>query len=100
MQAIKDHFVELLSMEAPEDDSTLVQPEKELPSLTATSFWDVAAPSYLASDVAQIECKSRNDPTNGDPKKSTTTNFNGVVAGIVLLIAIILGSLFYARSSG
>ncbi|KAL2935667.1 Protein odr-4-like protein [Bienertia sinuspersici] len=96
-EALKDHFVELLSMEAPEDDSILWQPEKELPPLTAMSFWHVAAPLYPASDAVQIE-KSWNDAVDGDSKYSTTRNINGIYASFVLLVAIILGFLFYARS--
>lgn len=98
-EALKDHFVELLSMEAPGDASTFLQPEKELPSLTAKSFWNVAAPSYQTSDAAHIESKSRNDAMKGDPKKSNARNTNALFAGFILFIAILLGSLFYARIS-
>ncbi|KNA05425.1 hypothetical protein SOVF_190480 isoform A [Spinacia oleracea] len=98
-EALKDHFVELLAMEVPEDTSTFLQAEKELPSLTAKSFWNVAAPSCPTSDAARIESRSRNDIMKINPKKSTASNFNVVFAGFILLIAILLSSLFYARSS-
>lgn len=98
-QALKDHFVELLSMEAPEDVSTFVQPENEHPSLAAKSFWDVAAPSYKSLDAAQSESRCREIAKKGDSRKSTARSFNTAFAGLVLLIAVIFGSLFYAKSS-
>ncbi|CAO2833847.1 unnamed protein product [Amaranthus hypochondriacus] len=98
-EALKDHFVELLSMEAPEDVSTFVQPENEHPSLAAKSFWDVAAPSYKSLDAAQSESRCREIAKKGDSRKSTARSFNTAFAGLVLLIAVIFGSLFYAKSS-
>ncbi|XP_021722532.1 protein odr-4 homolog [Chenopodium quinoa] len=97
-EALSDHFVELLSMEAPEDASTFLQPENELPNLTAKPFWNVVAPSYQISGTAHIESQSKN-PKKGDHKKSIAKIVNALFAGFILLIAIILGSLFYARSS-
>ncbi|XP_057532280.1 uncharacterized protein LOC130810294 [Amaranthus tricolor] len=98
-EALKDHFVELLSMEAPEDVSTFVQPENEHPSLAAKSFWDAAAPLYKSLDSAQNESRSREIAKKGDSRKSTAGSFNAAFAGLVLLIAVIFGSLFYAKSS-
>jgi len=96
-QALKDHFVELLAMEAPKDDSTLVEVEKEILSLTAKSFWDVTTPSYQAS----LTSKGRNGTVNADAKKSSTAmNFSGMFAGIVLLFSILLGLLLFSSSSG
>uniref|UniRef100_A0A7C9B2I6 Protein odr-4 homolog n=1 Tax=Opuntia streptacantha TaxID=393608 RepID=A0A7C9B2I6_OPUST len=96
-EALKDHFVELLAMEAPKDDSTLVEVEKEILSLTAKSFWDVTTPSYQAS----VTSKGRNGTVKADAKKSSTgMNFNGMFAGIVLLISILLGLLLFSSSSG
>lgn len=86
-------------MEAPEDLSTLLQPEKELPSLTAKSFWDVVAPSHRASDTAYTDSKSQDDVVKGESKRLTTSNFNIIFAGFILLIAIISGLLFHARNS-
>lgn len=96
-EALKDHFVELLSMEAPKDDSALVEVEKEIPSLTAKSFWDVTTPSYQAS----LTSEGGNDKVKADAKKSSATmNLHGMFAGIVLLISILLGLLLFSRSSG
>ncbi|GMH13660.1 hypothetical protein Nepgr_015501 [Nepenthes gracilis] len=48
-EVLKDHFVELLSMEPPADASTILEPETGTPSLSIQSFWAVAAPLYPAS---------------------------------------------------
>ncbi|KAG6648656.1 hypothetical protein CIPAW_07G161600 [Carya illinoinensis] len=49
LEVLKDHCVELMSMEGPTDASTILKPEIEAPSLVTKSFWDVAAPFYSAS---------------------------------------------------
>ncbi|XP_021721122.1 protein odr-4 homolog isoform X2 [Chenopodium quinoa] len=95
-EALSDHLFELLSMEAPEGASTFLQPENELPNLTAKPFWNVVAPSYQISGTAHIVSQSKK--SQSDPKKSIAKNVNALVAGFILLIAIMLGSVFYARS--
>ncbi|KAL9230049.1 hypothetical protein vseg_005442 [Gypsophila vaccaria] len=94
-EVVKEHFVEILSMEIP-DDASVLEPEKELPNPTSRSFWDVAAPSHGASDGRIIESNTR----SADKKAvSITRNFGGMLAVFVLLIAVLLGSLLFARNS-
>ncbi|KAH9602564.1 hypothetical protein KSS87_001042 [Heliosperma pusillum] len=98
-EAVRDHFVELLSMDTPVDASVM-EPEKELSNLSIRSFWDVATPLYRASDGAVIETKSRVEAVKGDANKlQTSSNFKGIFAAFILLIAVILGSLLFARNS-
>lgn len=95
-EALKDHFVELLSMEAPEDASKLVEQENEIPILTAKSFWDVTTPLYEAYSGMS---KSRDESVKADAKKSTTTsNFDGICAAVILLFSILLGWLLYSKT--
>nr|POE69547.1 protein odr-4 like [Quercus suber] len=49
LEVLKDHCVELMSMEAPSDSSTILEPEKETPLLVTKPFWDVAIPFNSAS---------------------------------------------------
>ncbi|XP_074320468.1 uncharacterized protein LOC141657211 [Silene latifolia] len=98
-EAVRDHFVELLSIDTPTDDS-FMEPEKELPNLTARSFWDATTPLYRASDDAVNKRKSRVEAVKGDANNSVTSgNIKGIFAAFILLIAVIIGSLLFARNS-
>ncbi|XP_042990298.1 protein odr-4 homolog isoform X2 [Carya illinoinensis] len=97
LEVLKDHCVELMSMEGPTDASTILKPEIEAPSLVTKSFWDVAAPFYSASSFPfgdDMEEGSRTEPT-----KSDSVSIMGAV--LFILLSMLLGYVIYAlRGSG
>ncbi|XP_057974867.1 uncharacterized protein LOC131162428 isoform X2 [Malania oleifera] len=92
LEGVKDHCVELMSMEAPMDASSILKPESEAPTLTIKSLWDVAAPAVVSqsSDCA---------PTGCITNKTRTENLNILAAVLILLLSIFVGwLLFFIRA--
>ncbi|KAF5455929.1 hypothetical protein F2P56_025455 [Juglans regia] len=95
LEVLKDHCVELMSMEGPTDASTILKPEIEAPSLVTKSFWDVAAPFYSASSSpfgrsgGDSEEGSRTEPSNSD-------NVRIMGAVLCILLFMLLGFVIYA----
>ncbi|KAM1292893.1 hypothetical protein ACFX13_020180 [Malus domestica] len=99
-EVLKDRCVELLSMEAPADDSTILEPEIDAPSAVTKSFWDVVVPLPSASDSC-LE-KSGIEKLRGESSRKSTefSNVNVMAAGIFLLLSIIIGYiLIFVRRS-
>ncbi|GAB2293685.1 hypothetical protein Dimus_027898 [Dionaea muscipula] len=98
-EVLKDHFVELLSMEAPVNLSEVVEPETEALCLTTRSFWDAVASSSPASVLQSLSSKSKDDHSGKGTRNiedSTPENVNGVVAVVILLLSILAGLLLYS----
>ncbi|KAM3736473.1 hypothetical protein ACB098_10G166600 [Castanea mollissima] len=94
LEVLKDHCVELMSMEAPSDASTILELEKEAPSLVTKPFWDVAIPFNSAS-CSPLE-KNGNDTKEESRKKSTKSNNLNIVGAILfLLLSIAVGLVLY-----
>ncbi|XP_041017265.1 protein odr-4 homolog isoform X2 [Juglans microcarpa x Juglans regia] len=95
LEVLKDHCVELMSMEGPTDASTILKPEIEAPSLVTKSFWDVAAPFYSASSSplgrsgGDMEEGSRTETSNSD-------NVRIMGAVLCILLFMLLGFVIYA----
>ncbi|KAI4308648.1 hypothetical protein L6164_031704 [Bauhinia variegata] len=89
VEVLKDHCAELLSMKAPTDAWTILEPEKEAASLVSKSFWDVAAPFH--SSIQPLEEKSR--PAGGESSRKSVKQgqVNIVSAIIILLLSILVG---------
>ncbi|XP_048439652.1 protein odr-4 homolog isoform X3 [Pyrus x bretschneideri] len=99
-EVLKDRCVELLSMEAPADDSTILEPEIDAPSAVTKSFWDVVVPLPSASNSC-LE-KSGIEKLRGESSRKSTefSNVNIMAAGIFLLLSIIIGYiLIFVRRS-
>lgn len=95
VEVLKDHCMELLSMKAPTDVSTILEPEKEVTSFKTKSFWDVAVPSY--SEIHLMEDKSKLD-SGGKSSSSKTVkpgHINVVTAGLVLLLSLLVGLVLF-----
>lgn len=91
VEVLKEHCVELMSMEAPTDPSTYLQPEVEAPSLNTESFWDVAVPNHVAP-VSSLEKSRQVDVSVESSRQSNQPfNFNVLAAVCLLLFAILVG---------
>ncbi|PIA62531.1 hypothetical protein AQUCO_00200504v1 [Aquilegia coerulea] len=95
---VKDHCKELMSMEAPTDMSAMLEPEKEAFSLSVKSFWDVVASSNSAfGSESNSVVKSEKDfvQKEGSKISANSSSFNTITAIAILLLAIVIGFLFY-----
>ncbi|KAK9983129.1 hypothetical protein SO802_032654 [Lithocarpus litseifolius] len=94
LEVPKDHCVELMSMEAPSDSSSILEPEIEAPLLVTKPFWDVAIPFNSAS-CSPLE-KNGIDTREESGKKSTKSNNLNIVGAILfLLLSIVVGLVLY-----
>ncbi|GAB4852481.1 hypothetical protein Ancab_016695 [Ancistrocladus abbreviatus] len=102
LEVLKDHVVELLSMEAPADVTAIIVPEDAPPTLTSGSFWGVITPSYMATGPESVSSKSEHDGMGklSIGKSSTPGGVSSMVAVFVLLLSILAGLVLYARSCG
>ena len=98
-QVLKDHCVELMSVEAPTDSSTILEPEVEPLALSTKSFWNAAVPFSSTSTSSQDVSTSKESGTvtsNGNDGKSTkSADFNIKAAVLVLIFAILVGLILY-----
>ncbi|XP_057434874.1 uncharacterized protein LOC130727687 [Lotus japonicus] len=93
VEVLKDHCMELLSMEAPTDVSTIFEPEKEVISFATKSFWDVAVPAtetYLMGDKSKLDGRGESGAKSVKPG-----HINVVAAGLILILAILVGFLLF-----
>uniref|UniRef100_A0A6N2MUS0 Protein odr-4 homolog n=1 Tax=Salix viminalis TaxID=40686 RepID=A0A6N2MUS0_SALVM len=88
VEVLKEHCVELMSMEAPTDPSKYLQPEVEAPSLITESFWDVTVPNHFASGSSLD--KSRQVDMSVESSRRTNQPFN-FAAVCFLVLAILVG---------
>ncbi|WVZ19620.1 hypothetical protein V8G54_006942 [Vigna mungo] len=82
VEVFKDHCMELLSMKAPMDVSTILEPEKEVLSFKTKSFFDLAMPSN--SEIHLMENKSKHDG-GGDSSNSKSAKPDQINANITIL---------------
>ncbi|XP_028777706.1 protein odr-4 homolog [Neltuma alba] len=89
-KVLRDHCAELLSAKSLAANSTILEPEKEALALVSKSFWNVAVPFGLA--IQHLEKKGRVEDTGEHSSKSSKpVNINVLAAGLVLVLAIMLG---------
>lgn len=102
-QVLKDHCVELMSMEAPTDASTILEPETEAPTLgttTTKSFWDVTIPYTSESKPLLSEKSIINSRAGSEKKSKMADNFNIMAAVLTLMVSIFVGlALLFFRVS-
>ncbi|KAJ9186912.1 hypothetical protein P3X46_002430 [Hevea brasiliensis] len=99
LEVLKDHCVELMSMETPTDTSAILQPEIEAPSVIAKSFWDVAVLGHSASSFS-VEKNRMIDTSGVDNSRENikSINFNILAAVFFLLLSIFVGFVLLKRS--
>ncbi|XP_050214020.1 uncharacterized protein LOC126665305 [Mercurialis annua] len=92
LEVLKDHCVELMSMEAPTDSSTILQPEVEARPFIAKTFWDVADPGQFTS-TSSLEESRKIDTSGvaGNNASPKALNFSILAAVFFLLFSILVG---------
>ncbi|CAL1405921.1 unnamed protein product [Linum trigynum] len=101
LEVIKDHCVELMSMQAPTDASTFFQPEVEAPSVISKSFWDVSVPgnsNNSSSSKSREADDASPESSNRQLRKTVNFSFGMVAAVLILLMSILLGFVFVRKS--
>ncbi|KAG5251088.1 protein odr-4 [Salix suchowensis] len=91
VEVLKEHCVELMSMEAPTDPSKYLQPEVEAPSLITESFWDVTVPNHFASGSSLDRSRQVDMSVESSRRTNQPFNFNVFAAVCFLVLAIVVG---------
>lgn len=101
IEVLKDHCIELMSMEAPEDDSVILELECEALSVTSTSksFWDIASQSSSESKPDDLISKKSKERSPGTAEVAKLGDFNIVAAVFVLLFSVVVGLVFFVFRS-
>ncbi|CAK9157905.1 unnamed protein product [Ilex paraguariensis] len=100
MKVLKDNCVELMSMEASIDESTILEPETEAPTsttLATKSFWEMAVPFSSASvpDCSSLK-NSRDDTCRGSHSESDkSVGFNIWAAVLGLILSVLVGLVLF-----
>ncbi|KAG6400404.1 hypothetical protein SASPL_137235 [Salvia splendens] len=90
LEVLKDHCVELMSVEFPTDSSEILEPESEAPAVIASTgktFWNIATDHSSPLDPHTSVSKTRKTG-NGRPAK--TADFVVLFAIFFLLVAIVV----------
>ncbi|KAI8548492.1 hypothetical protein RHMOL_Rhmol07G0277600 [Rhododendron molle] len=97
LKVVKDHCIELMSMDAPTDPSTILELETESLALTTESFWDVAAPFSLTSsqDCSSSQKTGVATSQENESKSVKPTDFNFMAAILILILSILVGLVLY-----
>ncbi|OMP06686.1 protein odr-4-like protein [Corchorus capsularis] len=90
LEVLKDHCVELMSMEAPDDVSTILEPEEEALRVITRSFWDVVIP-YSSAPSSSLEKGREIISTESSRKDKKSHNFNFIAALLFLLLSVLVG---------
>ncbi|CAM8914306.1 unnamed protein product [Rhodiola kirilowii] len=92
VEVIKDHCVELMSMQAPTDVTNILKPEAVAPILAAGSFWDIA--NQLGTSTKTDHSRKRNKGTGREESTKKPLDMS-IVAAIFILFAAVLASLVW-----
>ncbi|KAL0285081.1 UNVERIFIED_CONTAM: hypothetical protein Sangu_2793600 [Sesamum angustifolium] len=95
MEVLKDHCTELMSIEVPTDTSEILEPESEASTVITTttkSFWDIATDHSSAGTPVNSVSKKIRKIGNEELAKSVN---KPTVAILVLILAVIVGLVFY-----
>ncbi|XVF64936.1 hypothetical protein PTKIN_Ptkin09bG0206500 [Pterospermum kingtungense] len=97
LEVVKDHCVELISMEAPKDALTILEPEEEGPGVITRSFWDVALPYSSAPNTSQEKSREITSTENSQ-KTIKSLNVNFIAAVFFLLLSVLVGYVLVKKS--
>lgn len=97
LEVLKDHCVELMSMEAPNDASKILEPEEEAIRVSTRSFWDVVLP-YCSTSSSTQEKNMEITGKENSQKTSKSPSLYFVAAVIILLLSVLVGFVFVRKS--
>lgn len=97
LEVLKDHCVELMSMEAPNDASKILEPEEEAIRVSTRSFWDVVLP-YCSTSSSTQEKNMEITGKENSQKTSKSPSLYFIAAVIILLLSVLVGFVFVRKS--
>ncbi|KAK2446342.1 oxidoreductase, zinc-binding dehydrogenase family protein [Trifolium repens] len=95
VEVLKDHCMELLSMKAPTEVSTILEPEKEVISFKTKSFWDVAVPFYSEVHLTEDKMKLDSRGESSSDKLVKPGHISVIAAGFILLLSVLVGFVLF-----
>lgn len=101
LEVLRDHCVELMSMEAPTDTSTILEPESESITFSTNSFWETTMPLPPEFGPSSSLNKSNGDGSVGLKRvEKPTSNISTMAALLVLILSILVSfiALFVFRT--
>ncbi|KAH9690195.1 Oxidoreductase zinc-binding dehydrogenase family protein [Citrus sinensis] len=97
LEVLKEHCVELMSMEALSDSSSILDVEVEAPSVISKSFWDVVVPFSSGGSSSSSASKGIETSKEKTEYPVKTANFNIMAAVFFLLLSILVGFVLIAK---
>ncbi|KAL7154846.1 hypothetical protein ABFS83_03G031100 [Erythranthe nasuta] len=98
MEVLKDHCVELMSIEVPTDGSEILEPESEAPTVIASSttitFWGIATDYSSAAKSSSNSISKTNKFGNGN-NPAHATDFKSMLPVLVIVFSVIIGLVCY-----
>lgn len=100
LEVLRDHCVELMSMEAPTDTSTILEPEAESTTsitLYTNSFWETAmllSPEVRRPSSLNNSSGDKRLVTGKQVEKSSNVSIMGAL--LVLILSVLVGVLIFA----
>ncbi|KAM0036643.1 hypothetical protein Hdeb2414_s0014g00428861 [Helianthus debilis subsp. tardiflorus] len=95
LEVLKDHCVELMSMEAPTDTSTILEPEGESVTLSTSSFWESVIPQSPELKLSSLNNSSDDKSSVSRRHLDKSSNVSILGALLVLVLSILVGVIFF-----
>ncbi|GJR24549.1 protein ODR-4 [Tanacetum coccineum] len=99
LEVLNEHCVELMSMEAPTDASTILEPEAESTSsltLSPNSFWEKAMPFSTESGPSSLNNSSVDKSSAAGKQVQKSGNISIMLALLVLILSVLVGVFLFA----
>ncbi|KAK1430007.1 hypothetical protein QVD17_12431 [Tagetes erecta] len=91
LEVLKDHCVELMSMEAPAVTSTILEPEGQPITLSTNSFWE----TFPELSSSAINNSSDDKSSSSGKHLEKSNNVNIMVSLLVLILSIVIGIMLF-----
>ncbi|XP_024981225.1 protein odr-4 homolog [Cynara cardunculus var. scolymus] len=98
LEVLRDHCVELMSMEAPIDASMILEPEAESTSsitLSTGSFWETAMAPLSSEFRPSSLDNSRGDESVAKEQSKKSSNVSIMAALLVLILSVLVGVMIF-----
>ncbi|XP_071737112.1 uncharacterized protein [Rutidosis leptorrhynchoides] len=99
LEVLRDHCVELMSMEAPTDKTVILEPETESTSsvtFPTNSFWETAMSLSPELSQSSLNNKSSKRRSVAGTQILKSSNVSIITALLILILSVIIGILLFA----
>ncbi|KAL8223059.1 hypothetical protein R6Q57_020458 [Mikania cordata] len=95
LEVLRDHCVELMSMEAPMDAATILEPEGESITLSTNSFWEIAIPWSPELKTSSVNNSDNKSSVSGSRHFDKSSNISIIAALVILVLSILVGFMLF-----